>query len=149
MQRRPRPKQSHGAIPKARKSADADALKAAKNLATATKQNRRQQLIINALAQELATVDKYITEAQWEQLSIEKKALHLANTVLKEKWNQAAEALLDVGGKLWASYSLINEHQIALKRLVVPQLGEGYGDWKSFDVADRACKHTAHDVLMM
>lgn len=124
-------------------------MKAAKNLATATKQNRRQQLIINALKQELATVDKCIAEAQQEHLAIENKALHLANTVLKEKWNQAAEALFDVGGKLWSSYSLVNEHQIALTRLVVPQLGEGYGDWKSLDVADRACKHTVHDVLMM
>ncbi|MEZ1316051.1 hypothetical protein QIW53_08505 [Pseudomonas fluorescens] len=53
-------------------------------MATATKQNRRQQLIINALRQELATVDKCIAGAQQERLGIEKKALHLANTALKE-----------------------------------------------------------------
>lgn len=131
------------------KNANTDALKAAKNLATASEQNRRQQLIINALEQELATVDKYIIEAQQEHLAIERKALRLAHTVLEEKWNQAAEALLDAGGKLWASYHLNNRDQIAFTRLVVPKLGEDHGDWKSYELADRACKHTVHDVLMM
>jgi hypothetical protein len=110
------------------KSANADALKAAKNLTTATEQNRRQQLIINALEQELATVDKCIAEAQQEHLIIEKKALHLAHNVLEEKWNQAAQALLYVGGKLWASYRLIDRDQIALMRLVLPEQGESHGD---------------------
>lgn len=131
------------------KNANADALKAAKNLATATEQNRRQQLIINALEQELATVDKYIDEAQREHLTIEKKALHLANTVLEEKWNQAAQALLDVGGKLWASYHLINRDQISLMKLVLPEQGENYGAWTFEDLSDRSYKHTVHDVLMM
>ena len=131
------------------KNANADALKAAKNLATATEQNRRQQLIIIALEQELATVDKHITEAQREHLAIEKKALHLAHKVLEEKWNQAAQALLDVGGKLWASYRLLNWDQIALMRLVLPEQGENHGDWKSRDLADRSYKHSVHDVLMM
>jgi hypothetical protein len=62
----------------------------AKNLATATKHNRRQQLIITALEQELVTVDRYIAEAQKEHQAIERKALCLAHTVLEEKWNQAA-----------------------------------------------------------
>ena len=131
------------------RNANTDALKAAKNLATATEHNRRQQLIINALEQELATVDKYITEAQQEHLAIEKKALHLAHTVLEEKWNQAAQALLDVGGKLWASYRLINRDQIALMKLVLPEQGENYGAWRFEDLSDRSHKHTVHDVLMM
>jgi hypothetical protein len=131
------------------KNANADATKAAKNLATATEQNRRQQLIITALEQELASVDKYITEAQQEHLAIEKKALNLAHTVLEEKWNKAAEALLDVGGKLWASYRLINRDQIALMKLVLPEQGESYGDWKFGALSDRSYKHTIHDVLMM
>lgn len=131
------------------KDANADALKAAKILATSTEQNRRQQLIINALEQELATLDKHIDEAQREHLAIEKKALHLANTVLEEKWNQAAQALLDVGGKLWASYHLINRDQISLMKLVLPEQGENYGAWKFEDLSDRSYKHTVHDVLMM
>lgn len=131
------------------KNANADALKAAKNLATATEQNRRQQLIIKALEQELAIVDKYIAEAQQEHLVIEKKALHLAHNVLEEKWNQAAQALLDVGGKLWASYRLINRDQVSLMKLALPEQGENYGAWKFEDLADRSYKHTVHDVLMM
>jgi hypothetical protein len=46
------------------KTASTDAQKAAKNLTAATEQHRRQQLIITALEQELATVDRYIEEAQ-------------------------------------------------------------------------------------
>jgi len=131
------------------KNANADALKAAKNLATAIEQNRRQQLIINALEHELATVDKYITEAQQEHLAIEKKALRLAHAVLEEKWNKASEALLDVGGKLWASYRLIDRDQIALMRLVLPELGENSGDRKSRDLAERSHMYSVRDVLMM
>ncbi|MBD9439408.1 chromosome segregation protein SMC [Pseudomonas sp. PDM04] len=131
------------------KNANADALKAAKNLAAATEQNRRQQLIINALELELATVDKYIAEAQQEHLVIEKEALHLAHNVLEEKWNQAAQALLDVGGKLWASYRLINRDQVSLMKLALPEQGENYGAWKSGDLADRSYKHTVHDILAM
>lgn len=131
------------------KNANGDALKAAKNLATATEQNRRQHLIINALEQELATVDRYIAEAQQEHQAIEKQALRLAHTVLEEKWNKAVETLLDVGDKLWASYRLIDRDQIALMRLVLPEQGENHGDWKSRDLAERSHKYTAHDVLMM
>lgn len=46
------------------KTANADAQKAAKNLATAAEHDRRQGLIICALKQELATVDQCIVEAQ-------------------------------------------------------------------------------------
>ncbi|NUT73734.1 chromosome segregation protein SMC [Pseudomonas sp. C1C7] len=131
------------------KNANTDAVKAAKNLATATEHNRRQQLIITALEQELITVDRFITEAQEEHSAIERKALLLAHTVLEEKWNQAAQALLDVGGKLWASYRLIDRDQIALMNLVLPEQGENFHDWKSRDLAERSYKYTAHDVLMM
>lgn len=131
------------------KDANTDAVKAAKNLATATEHNRRQQLIITALEQELVTVDRYITEAQKEHQTIEKKALHLAHTVLEEKWNQAAEALLDVGGKLWASYRLIDRDQIGLMKMDLPEQGENFGSWKFGELADRSYKHTVQDVLAM
>lgn len=131
------------------KNANTDAVKAAKNLATATEHNRRQQLIITALEQELATVDRYIAEAQKEHKAIEKKALHLAHTVLEEKWNQAAEALLTVGGKLWAAYRLIDLDQIGLMKLVLPKQGENFGDWKFGELADRSYRHTVQDVLAM
>jgi hypothetical protein len=131
------------------KNANTEALKAAKSLATATEHNRRQQLIITALEQELVTVDRYIAEAQKEHQAIERKALHLAHTVLEEKWNQAAEALLDVGGKLWASYRLIDRDQIGLMKLDLPEQGENFGSWKFGELADRSYKYTVQDVLAM
>lgn len=75
------------------KNANTDAVKAAKNLATATEHNRRQQLIITALEQELTTVNQFITEAQEKHSAIERKALLLAHTVLEEKWNQAGSGV--------------------------------------------------------
>lgn len=131
------------------KNANTDAVKAAKNLTTATEHNRRQQLIITALEQELATVERYIAEAQQNHNAIERNALLLAHTVLEEKWNQAAEALLDIGGKLWASYRLIDRDQIGLMKLVLPEQGENFSSWKSGELADRAYKHTVQDVLAM
>jgi hypothetical protein len=131
------------------KNANTEAVKAAKNLATATEHNRRQQLIITALEQELVTVDRYIAEAQKEHQAIERKALYLAHTVLEEKWNQAAESLLDVGGKLWASYRLINRAQVGLMKLDLPEQGENFGSWKFGELADRSYKHTVQDVLAM
>jgi flagellar biosynthesis/type III secretory pathway protein FliH len=83
------------------KNANADAQKAAKNFATATEHNRRQHLIITALEQELAIVDQHITEAQREHQTIQKTAMSLARTVLEEQWNEQAQALMDLGGKLW------------------------------------------------
>ena len=99
------------------KNANSDAEKAAKKLCTATEHNRRQQLIITALEQELIAIDKHIIEAKKEYEAIEKKAAHLAYTVLEEKWNEAAIALLDVGGKLWAAQRLINRDSLVLYKL--------------------------------
>lgn len=79
------------------KNANADAQKAAKNLATATEHNRRQHLIITALEQELAIVDQHIAEAQREYSSTQKTAMYLARTVLEEQWNEQAQALMELG----------------------------------------------------
>ncbi|WP_141251646.1 chromosome segregation protein SMC, partial [Pseudomonas syringae] len=89
------------------KTANADAQKAAKSLATAAEHDRRQGLIISALEQELVTVDRYIAEAKEKHKGIERNALWLSQTVLEEKWNEAAKALFEVGGRLWANYNLL------------------------------------------
>ncbi|MEL4168629.1 chromosome segregation protein SMC [Pseudomonas sp. ZS001] len=129
------------------KHASADAQKAAKNLATATEHNRRQHLIMSALEQELVTVDKHIVEAQKEHKAIERHALLLAHTLLEEQWNAKAEELLDMGGKLWAAYRLIDRDQVALRKLVLPFEGERFGHWDSNDLVERSYKHTVQDVL--
>jgi hypothetical protein len=131
------------------KAANTDAQKAAKNLSSATEQHRRQQLIITALEQELIIVDQHITEAQEEHKKIENQALHLAHNALEEKWNEAAQALLDVGGRLYAATRMIQRDPVSLFKLDIPEQGENFGSWRWGDLADRASEHRVHDVLAM
>jgi hypothetical protein len=131
------------------KVASSDAQKAAKNLTTATEQHRRQQLIITALEQELATVDHHIAEAQEEHQKIERKALQLAHDALQEKWNEAAQALLDAGGKLYAAARLIGRDPMSLLKLDIPEQGGDFGSWKWRDLADRGSQHRTRDLLSM
>ncbi|VVN41348.1 hypothetical protein PS663_05450 [Pseudomonas fluorescens] len=128
------------------RTANADAQKAAKNLTTATEHNRRQRLIIAALEQELVIVDQHIVEAQKEYKGIERSALLLAHTVLEEQWNEKAEELLDMGGKLWASYRMIDRDQISLRKLLLPVEGERFNNWNSGDLSERSYKYTVRDV---
>lgn len=129
------------------KTANSDAQKAAKNLFTATEHHRRQHLIIAALEQELVTIDRHITEAQEEHNKIENTALRLAHMTLEEKWNEAAQALLDTGGKLWAAYRLIDRDQVTLFKLMIPEEGENFGSWDWSELSQRARQHTVQDVL--
>ena len=129
------------------KKADADAQKHAKNLATAAEHNRRQHLIIAALEQELVIVDQHIVEARKEYNAIERQALLLAHTVLEEQWNEKAKELLDMGGKLWAAYRLIDRDQINLRKLQLPEEGERFYSWDSSDLSERSYKYTFQDVL--
>ncbi len=129
------------------KTANGDAQKAAKILATATEHHRRQLIIIKALTQELATVDEHIREAQQEHQKNEKDAIRLVCMALEEQWNDAAKALLNIGGKLWATYSLLDNDQIGLMKLVVPEQGENFRSWKWQDVSERARQHTVQDLM--
>lgn len=129
------------------KTANADAQKAAKNLTAAAEHNRRQTLIMAALEKELATVDKYIAEAQEKHKGIERTALWLSQTVLEEQWNEAAKALFDVGGKLWANYRLLGLDQVNLMKLAVPEEGENFGKWTWQELSDRARQYSARDLL--
>lgn len=131
------------------KTANSDAQKAAKNLSSATEQHRRQQLIITALEQELSIVDQHITEAQEERQKIENQALHLAHNALEEKWNEAAQALLEVGGRLYAATRMIQRDPVSLFNLDIPEQGENFGSWRWGDLADRASEYRVQDVLAM
>jgi hypothetical protein len=131
------------------KTANADAQKAAKNLAIATEQLRRQQLIITALEQELVIVDQHISEAQTEQNKIENTAMHLAYNVLEEKWNEAAKELLEVGGKLYAAARLIDRDAVSLHKLEIPEQGENFGSWQFRDLANRVDLHPMRELLSM
>ncbi|UZM12113.1 chromosome segregation protein SMC [Pseudomonas kielensis] len=131
------------------KTANTDAQKAAKNLTVATEHNRRQHLIMKALEQELVTVDKYIAEAQVKHKGIERTALLLSQTVLEEKWNEAAKALFEVGGKLWANYNLLDRDQIGLMKLAVPEQGENFGKWTWEELSARARQYRARDLIKL
>ncbi|AZC39725.1 chromosome segregation protein SMC [Pseudomonas chlororaphis] len=130
-------------------TANADAQKAAKNLTAAAEHNRRQTLMMTALEQELVTVDKYIAEAQEKHKGIERTALWLSQTVLEEQWNEAAKALFEVGGKLWANYSLLGLDQVGLMKLAVPEEGENFGKWTWHELSDRSRQYTARDLVQL
>ncbi|RZI26804.1 chromosome segregation protein SMC [Pseudomonas orientalis] len=129
------------------KAANTEAQKAAKNLTAAAEHHRRQQLLITALEQELVTIDLHITEAQKERAKIENKAAHLANIVLEEQWNEAAKALLETGGKLWAARQLISRDPVALMKLDIPEQGERFGSWTWQELATRSHQHSLLDLL--
>jgi len=131
------------------KAASTDAQKAAKNLTTASEQHRRQLLIITALEQELAIVDRHISEAQVEHQKIEETALRLAHNALEEAWNEAAQTLLDVGGKLYAAARLIGRDPVSLMKLEIPEQGENLGSWRWSELADRGRQHRIRDLLAM
>jgi hypothetical protein len=131
------------------KTANADAQKAAKNLTAAAEHNRRQTLIMVALEQELVTVDRYIVEAQETYKGIERNALWLSQTVLEEQWNEAAKALFEVGGKLWANYNLLGLDQVGLMKLAVPEEGENYGRWTWHELLDRSRQYSARDLVQL
>ena len=131
------------------KNANADAQKAAKNLATATEHNRRQHLIITALEQELAIVDQHIAEAQREQQTIQKTAMSLARTVLEEQWNEQAQALMELGGKLWTVQGMLGGEHLSLMKLVLPKEGEDFHSWNWRELADRSGQYSVQDILSL
>lgn len=131
------------------KNANNDAQKAAKHLSSAAEHNRRQQLIITALEQEIVTIDLHIGEAQKTRAGIEDQASRLANIVLEEKWNAAAVALLEVGGKLWAARRLIDRDPVSLFKLNIPEQGENFWSWGWSELSERSHQHSFEDVLAM
>ena len=124
------------------KNANNDAQKAAKHLSSAAEHNRRQMLIITALEQEIVTIDLHIGEAQKTRADIESQASRLANTVLEEKWNAAAIALLEVGGKLWAARRLIDRDPVSLFKLNIPEQGENFWSWGWSELSERSHQHS-------
>jgi len=93
------------------------------------------------------TIDQHITEAQKEHANIEKEAAHLANTVLEEKWNEAAKELLETGSKLWAARNLISRDPVTLMKLDIPKQGEHFGSWTWNEISDRSHRHSLADLL--
>jgi len=63
--------------------------------------------------------------------------------------DEAAQALLDVGGRLYAAKSMIQQDPVSLFKLDIPEQGENFDSWGWRDLADRAGEYRAQDVLAM
>jgi Na+/phosphate symporter len=87
-------------------------------------------LIITALEREFETVDQHITDAQEEHKKIETTALRLAHDALEEKWNEAAQMLLDVGRKFYSAGGMIDRDPVSFFKLDIPEQGKNFGSWK-------------------
>jgi hypothetical protein len=100
------------------------------------------------LEQELAIVDQQIAEAQREYSSNQETEMYLARTVLEEQWNEQAQALMELSGKLWATEGLLGGEHLSLMKLVLPKkaktstAGTGANCWS--DPANTACKTSFH-----
>lgn len=97
----------------------------------------------------MLTVDKYIAEAQEKHRAIERTALWLSQTVLEERWNEAAKALFEVGGKLWANYKLLDLDQVGMMNLAVPEQGENHGRWTWHELINRSYQYSARDLIQL
>ena len=94
-------------------------------------------------------MDQHIDEARKEHKTIERRALLLARTVLEEQWNEKAQELLEMGGKLWSAINLVGGDQISLRKLILPEEGENFRNWTSSDLWERAAKYSIQDVLSL
>jgi hypothetical protein len=67
--------------------------------------------------------------------------------VLEEQWNEATKALLNVRGKLWATYNLLDHDPTGLMKVVIPERGENFYSWKWQELSERARQDNVQDVL--
>lgn len=113
----------------AEKTASAAAQKAAKALETAQEHERRQGLIVTALEREIQVVDEHIEEADREYAKLERSAVVLATERLEEEWDAAAQALIDLGGKLYAGMQYLGREQMTFHELRIPSRLDLYRQW--------------------
>lgn len=113
----------------AEKTASAAAQKAAKALETAQEDERRQSLIVTALEREIQVVDEHIEEADREYSKLERNAVVLATERLEEEWDVAAQALIDLGGKLYAGMRYLGREQMAFHDFRIPSRMDLYRQW--------------------
>lgn len=113
----------------AENAASTAAQKAAKALQTAQEHERRQVLITTALEREIQIVDEHIDEADREYGKLERSAVSLATERLEEEWDAAAQALIDLGCKLYAGMQYLGREQMAFHELRIPSRMDLYRQW--------------------
>lgn len=132
---------------KAEEAASAEVRKAAEALTAAQEYQRRQQPIINALKQELKTVDEYIEEADREFVTAEKSAVSLATERLQEEWDAAAERLIEIGAKLYAGKSHMGWEIMAFCNLKIEGEAQRSKTWGRMDVIQMSHEFTLKQVI--
>lgn len=131
----------------AEKTASAAAQKAAKALETAQEHERRQGLIVTALEREIQIVDVHIDEADREYAKLERSAVVLATERLEEEWDAAAQALIDLGGKLYAGMQYLGHEQMAFHDLRIPSRMDLYRQWGQSSLMVGAAQFGPQDII--
>lgn len=131
----------------AEKTASTAAQKAAKALEAAQEHQRRQGLIINALEKEIQIVDEHIDEADREYAKIERNAVLLATERLEEEWDAAAQALIDLGAKLYAGLRYMGREQMAFHDLKIPGRVNLYQKWDQGNLMGGATQFGPNELI--
>lgn len=131
----------------AEKTASAAAQKAAKALETAQEHERRQGLIVTALEREIQVVDEHIEEADREYSKLERNAVVLVTERLEEEWDVAAQALIDLGGKLYAGMRYLGREQMAFHDLRIPSRMDLYRQWNQSSLMVGARQFRPQEII--
>ena len=131
----------------AEKKAGDEALKAAKALSSAMEYQRRQGLIITAMAQEIETIDAHIEEAAQEILKAERSAVVVALERLEEQWDASVKEILNLGGKLYAAKRNMGREGMAFHRFHVSSQMESYTHWSESDLAAMSHKYPPAQII--
>ncbi|WP_313458276.1 hypothetical protein [Pseudomonas sp.] len=131
----------------AEKKAGDEAQKAAKALSSAMEYQRRQSLIITAMAQEIETIDAHIEEAAQEILKAERLALLVALERLEEQWDSSVKELLDTGAKLYAAKRYMGREGMAFHRFHVSSQLESFTHWSDRELAAMSFKYSTAEII--
>jgi chromosome segregation ATPase len=128
-------------------AASTEAQKAAKTLLAAQEHQRRQELIITALKNELKTVDAHIEEADREFANAERSAVWLATERLQEEWDAAALRLVEVGAKLYAGKSYMGWEGMAFFNLKIDGEVNRHDSWGQSDLIRLSRQFTPSEIM--
>jgi len=128
-------------------AASAEAQKAGKALTAAQEYERRQELMINALRQELKIVDEHVEEADREFAKAQKSAVWLATERLQEEWDAASERLIAIGAKLYAGKSHMGWEIMAFYKLHIDSEVHKFKSWTNRDLMQMSHEFTLEQVI--
>ncbi|MBD8496203.1 coiled-coil domain-containing protein [Pseudomonas syringae] len=118
----------------AENKAAAEAQEAAKKLAATQEHQRRQQLIMAALINELKTVDEHIAETDQGFAKAERAAVSLATERLQDEWDAAAERLAEIGAKLYSGKAYLGHEHMAFNGLMIRSELDFHKTWTQTDL---------------